>query len=286
MSVPQEKQKIHRGRDSEIMFTLVIGGSGSGKSEYAENLLADYSGKKYYLATMLMDSEDAGRRVQRHRKAREGKGFCTIEMGWNIAALVEGVPELNDSAILLECLSNLVANEMFSSPPMNYMESSCLNEANSMKTAGTQTELSYQAEPIRQTEPGHQAELSFRSEPSYQTEPIRQTEKSQDKTDCNRDGAWIQERIRNCGSLTEKITKEVLAVAESAGECVVVTNNVFEDGIRYDDSTMAYLQVLAETNRRLAEKADRVIEVVVGIPNEIKNQITQMYECEDETKDM
>ena len=34
------------------MFTLVIGGAASGKSEYAESLLLGAPGPRYYLATM------------------------------------------------------------------------------------------------------------------------------------------------------------------------------------------------------------------------------------------
>ena len=45
---------------------------------------------------------------------------------------------------------------------------------------------------------------------------------------------------------------------------------VVEDGIVYDDGTMRYLEALAQINIKLAEIADRVIEVVVGIPVELK----------------
>ena len=47
---------------------------------------------------------------------------------------------------------------------------------------------------------------------------------------------------------------------------VVVSNNVFEDGIQYDTGTGEYLNALGRINERLAVLADEVIEVVVGIP--------------------
>ena len=40
------------------MITLVTGGSGSGKSAYAEEILASCEGTKYYIATMqIYDAE-------------------------------------------------------------------------------------------------------------------------------------------------------------------------------------------------------------------------------------
>ena len=56
------------------MIHLVIGGSGSGKSEYAENLLED-SQRKYYIATMQVYEEEGRKKVARHRRLRAGKVF-------------------------------------------------------------------------------------------------------------------------------------------------------------------------------------------------------------------
>ena len=49
------------------MITLVIGGSGSGKSAYAEDLLSEYNKNKYYLATMIVNDQEAEKRVDRQR---------------------------------------------------------------------------------------------------------------------------------------------------------------------------------------------------------------------------
>lgn len=97
----------------DAMFALITGGSGSGKSEYAENLavgLAKETGLPlYYIATMIPFGTEGKKRVERHRKLREGKGFHTIECYVNLKELI--LPE--ESVVLLECLSNLTANEMF-----------------------------------------------------------------------------------------------------------------------------------------------------------------------------
>ena len=61
------------------MVTLVIGGSGSGKSAYAEDLLQAVMDEKYYLATMQVYDVEMQKKVDIHRRNRAGKGFQTIE---------------------------------------------------------------------------------------------------------------------------------------------------------------------------------------------------------------
>lgn len=53
---------------------------------------------------------------------------------------------------------------------------------------------------------------------------------------------------------------------DRARELVVVSNDLFSDGAVYDGDTAAYLRGFAELNRAVAERADRVYEVVCGIP--------------------
>ena len=62
------------------MIVFVIGGSGSGKSAYAEKrLLAMEAEKKHYIATMRVFDEEGKKRVEKHRTMRREKGFLTIE---------------------------------------------------------------------------------------------------------------------------------------------------------------------------------------------------------------
>ena len=44
------------------MFTLVTGGSGSGKSEYAESLVDSWNDPKIYIATMMPFDEETRKR--------------------------------------------------------------------------------------------------------------------------------------------------------------------------------------------------------------------------------
>ena len=47
---------------------------------------------------------------------------------------------------------------------------------------------------------------------------------------------------------------------------IVVTNEVFSDGILYDDSTEQYKKMLGEINAGLAVRSDAFVEVVCSIP--------------------
>ena len=92
------------------MLTLVTGGSGSGKSAFAEDkVLAFGEAQRVYIATMHPFDEESHKRIERHRKMRAGKGFETIECYTGL----KDVKLPSGCVVLLECMSNLVANEMF-----------------------------------------------------------------------------------------------------------------------------------------------------------------------------
>lgn len=91
------------------MVSLVIGGSGSGKSEFAEQLACKTAGKRYYIATMQPYDEEMWEKIKRHQEIRKDKGFETIECYKDLFLLECGEAE----TILLECMSNLLANEMY-----------------------------------------------------------------------------------------------------------------------------------------------------------------------------
>lgn len=92
------------------MVTLVTGGSGSGKSAYAEERVLSYgAGKRIYLATMMSFDEESRKRIERHRRMRQDKEFQTLECYRDL----QSVEVESGSVVLLECMSNLVANEMY-----------------------------------------------------------------------------------------------------------------------------------------------------------------------------
>ena len=96
------------------MIGFVLGKQNSGKSELAEKL-AMQSGDdiRYYIATMKI-LDDAGReRVKKHREKRDGKGFITIEREYDILKVSNELEDPEVSTVLLECVSNLVGNEIY-----------------------------------------------------------------------------------------------------------------------------------------------------------------------------
>ena len=75
------------------MFTLVVGGAASGKSEYAEQLILRAGAlPRYYVATMEPFGAEARARIARHRVLRAQKRFETIECpvglsGWGVISM-------------------------------------------------------------------------------------------------------------------------------------------------------------------------------------------------------
>lgn len=64
----------------------------------------------------------------------------------------------------------------------------------------------------------------------------------------------------------ERVLAGVCRAAAQSGLLVVVTNELFSDGMDYDPDTLAYLDTLARLNRAIAARAHRVYEVVCGLP--------------------
>lgn len=208
------------------MITLITGGSGSGKSAYAEKYICHVSNEKgykekYYIATMQVFDDEGQRKIDRHRRLRAGKGFITIEQPRDIKDAVSKLQSENclktGRSALLECMSNLVANEMF--PPV---------DASDTNEAGVKKEALDGPDNMR----------------DYENTLISRVSK--------------------------KVLKDVSILSENVAELVIVTNNVFEDGVCYDESTMNYIKAMGTVNRGLAAMAESVVEVVAGIPVAVK----------------
>lgn len=88
---------------------LLTGGSGCGKSSYAEALCSRLPKPRYYIAAMRPYGDGSEEKIGRHRRMRQGKGFETIERYTDLEHLT--LPQRGTA--LLECVCNLTANEMF-----------------------------------------------------------------------------------------------------------------------------------------------------------------------------
>ena len=107
---------------------LVTGGSGSGKSAYAEAVICRAyraveseerrSEKRpflYYIADMVPHGAETEKKIAAHREMRAGKGFQTLEWYLDLPGKLSGGEGacLDGAFVLLECVSNLTANEMY-----------------------------------------------------------------------------------------------------------------------------------------------------------------------------
>ena len=88
---------------------IVSGENDSGKSLFAENIVAKCSGRRYYIATMIPKTEENREKIKKHQKQRENLNFTTLEVPYN---LVECKID-KDAAVLIEDVSNLLANNIF-----------------------------------------------------------------------------------------------------------------------------------------------------------------------------
>lgn len=182
------------------MLYLITGVSGSGKSEYAENLAVKLAAGEplYYVATMEPYGQEGQARIERHHKLRAGKGFETIECYRDITGIVETIGQVRcrNATILLECMSNLLANEMFG------------EKANEGNTSGALTE------------------------------------KEQ----------------------TDRLLSGISCISRQCRHLLIVTNEVFSDGIGYASETEEYRRMLGRLNRELVSMADEAVEVVYTVP--------------------
>lgn len=89
---------------------LISGINGSGKSRYAESFIAKTTGLRYYIATMEPQTQENQRRIRKHIAQRSGLNFVTLEQPTQVGT----APVAADSVVLLEDVSNLLGNTLFS----------------------------------------------------------------------------------------------------------------------------------------------------------------------------
>lgn len=185
------------------MMHLITGGSASGKSAYAEaqaGVLAQACQRKLiYIATMKPFGTEGRQRVEKHRRQRQGKGFETVEWYRDLSDLMlrseteKSAEEYRKPVVLLECISNLTANELF-------------------EAGGSQEEVMH------------------------------------------------------------RIAEGIRCLQKQAEHLIIVTNEVFSDGVIYPEETRSYIRLLGRINQWMGDQADQVTEVVFGIPVPVKTK--------------
>lgn len=91
-------------------LTLVLGGAASGKSAYAEGLIAATARPRVYVATAQASDPEMQAKITRHIAAR-GPGWQTVEAPLAVAkALARADPA---AAVLIDCATLWLGNLMF-----------------------------------------------------------------------------------------------------------------------------------------------------------------------------
>jgi len=89
---------------------FITGGARSGKSAFAEQLAADISGKRAYLATAQALDAEMVARIEHHRK-RRGSAWDTYEEPLAVAELLRKLAG-NYQVVLLDCVTLWLSNHM------------------------------------------------------------------------------------------------------------------------------------------------------------------------------
>ena len=189
------------------MFQIVTGGSGSGKSAFAEALAMELGKKRYYIATMYPFGEESKQKLQDIGAMRAEKQFETIECYTNLKAV--------------RLPSESIDGKQFRGYDWDTWR----------KTTGMCSTFGMYVQPL--------------ANEMY-----------------SEDGA--KERA------VEEILQGIHMLQKQAAHLVLVTNEVFSDGIVYDPDTIQYQKQLAKINQVLAAEADEVTEVIYGIPWKLK----------------
>ena len=90
---------------------LVTGGSRSGKSAYAQEIAESLGGHRVFLATCPPVDEEMVARMKRHKHARAGRGWETIEETLDLAGTLRQNGTCD--AILVDCLTLWINNLMY-----------------------------------------------------------------------------------------------------------------------------------------------------------------------------
>ena len=89
-------------------LTLVLGGARSGKSRYAENLIASLPPPWFFVATAQAGDDEMAARIAAHR-ARRGSSWQTVEAPHELA---EAVVLAQPMPVLVDCLTLWLSNLM------------------------------------------------------------------------------------------------------------------------------------------------------------------------------
>jgi adenosylcobinamide kinase/adenosylcobinamide-phosphate guanylyltransferase len=97
-------------------LSLVLGGARSGKSAFAESLIAASPPPWIYLATAEAMDEEMTERIEKHRARRDAR-WRTIEAPHRLAEALTEAP--GDAPLLIDCLSLWLSNRLLAKADLN-----------------------------------------------------------------------------------------------------------------------------------------------------------------------
>jgi adenosylcobinamide kinase/adenosylcobinamide-phosphate guanylyltransferase len=174
------------------MIVFVSGGVRSGKSSFAENLLANqpFEGKRHYIATSYVTDQEMENRIIHHQKNR-GNDWITWEQPHSIDTIVDNFS--SEDLVLIDCLTILTANELF------------------------------------------------------------------------KDGkVYSERRVHN------EILRSISILDQKVKQIVVVSNDLFSNGVPQDEGTFIYMKVLGLLHQEIVKLSNQAYQVSYGIPKQMK----------------
>lgn len=90
---------------------LITGGSRSGKSAFAERTAEARPGPRAYIATCPAIDPEMEERIRKHREARRGKGWETIEEAVDLAGVIRRAGACR--VLLVDCLTLWINNLLY-----------------------------------------------------------------------------------------------------------------------------------------------------------------------------
>ncbi|BDD87153.1 bifunctional adenosylcobinamide kinase/adenosylcobinamide-phosphate guanylyltransferase [Desulfofustis limnaeus] len=98
-------------------LVLVVGGTRSGKSDYAQQRCELLPGSRCFLATCVPLDNEMQDRVARHRLARQTQRWTTVEEPLHLDEAIRSHPDFD--VYLVDCLTLWVSNMLLDKPDMS-----------------------------------------------------------------------------------------------------------------------------------------------------------------------
>lgn len=183
------------------MLIFITGGVRSGKSSFAEklaySLLSRSQDKLIYVATSKVCDMEMQARIERHQQDRIKSGYVweTTEQPVHLEKLLPTFAK--DQIVLIDCLTSLVANELFS------------------------------------------------------------------KKDIWQDPSFVK-------AIYTRFVNFLATMKQQGITTIIVSNELLNDGLDYDEATLVYLKLIAFLHHQLVAVASSAYLVEVGIPLKMK----------------